>query len=216
MNWHLNRLNVEWIFVVSLSVIPWMLDLSGELSHAMINGSITAILTPRNSVPVSVNLPKSSLKKSVRPQSNVCLVEFWRCDLLEVCSKRACSWHESLFSTSGTSSWNFETEIPSISQPKYRILLQQDNARLHNARTTMNGRNRTAIIPSIQLWSSAFRLPCVSIHGPFLTWKKFRKHWSCGSGSQQIFRIKSRCGIINLAEMTHDLRIWWSLLWRVV
>ena len=26
MNWHLNRLTVEWVSVVSLSVIPWMID----------------------------------------------------------------------------------------------------------------------------------------------------------------------------------------------
>ena len=55
-------------------------------------------------------------KKSVWPQSNIgCLVEFSRCDSLGVCSKWACSQCGSLFSTTGTSSWNFETEIPSIS-----------------------------------------------------------------------------------------------------
>ena len=53
---------------------------------------LTATLTPRNNCSVAVKLSKSSLKKSVRPKSNVvCLVEFWRCDSLEVCSKRACS-----------------------------------------------------------------------------------------------------------------------------
>ena len=41
MNCHLNRLNVERIPVDSLSVIPWMIDLSGELSHVVKNGSIT-------------------------------------------------------------------------------------------------------------------------------------------------------------------------------
>ena len=35
INWHLNRLNVEWISVFSLSVIPWMIDLSGGFSHVM-------------------------------------------------------------------------------------------------------------------------------------------------------------------------------------
>ena len=46
-------------------------------------GSIISILTPRNSDSVPVNLPRSSLKKSVRPQiTGVCLVEFWRCDSL--------------------------------------------------------------------------------------------------------------------------------------
>ena len=80
MNWHLNRLNGEWISVVSLSIIPWMKDLS-ELSHVMKNGSITANLMSQNNGLITVNLPKSSLKKSVQPQSNVvCLVEFWRQD----------------------------------------------------------------------------------------------------------------------------------------
>ena len=27
MNWHLNRLNIEWISAVSFSVIPWVIDL---------------------------------------------------------------------------------------------------------------------------------------------------------------------------------------------
>ena len=44
--------------------IPWMIDLSAELSNAMKNGSITATLTTRNSCSVLINLPKSSLRKS--------------------------------------------------------------------------------------------------------------------------------------------------------
>ena len=63
MNWHLNRLSVEWISVVSLSVIPWVIDLSGELSLVMKNGCVSATLTPRNSGSVPVNLPKSLLKR---------------------------------------------------------------------------------------------------------------------------------------------------------
>ena len=54
--------------------MPWMIDLSGELSHVKKNGSITASLTPRNSGSVPVNLPKTSLKKSVRPPPKMC---FW-------------------------------------------------------------------------------------------------------------------------------------------
>ena len=98
---------------------------------------LTAILTPRSSGSVPVNLPKSSLKKSVRPQSNVlCLVEFWRCDSLRVCSKRTCSRCGSLFSTTGTGLWNFEAEIPALVS-RNRVLLQQDYSRPHTARTTM-------------------------------------------------------------------------------
>ena len=48
-----------------------------EFSYMMKNGSIIATLTPLNSGFVHVNLPKSSSKKSVGPQSNVvCLVKF--------------------------------------------------------------------------------------------------------------------------------------------
>ena len=71
----LNRLIIEWIFVASLLVIPSVLNLS-ELSHVMENESIAVTLTPRNSGSVPVNLPKSWLKKSIRHQSNVCVVKF--------------------------------------------------------------------------------------------------------------------------------------------
>ena len=57
MNWHLNRLNVEWISVVSLSVIPRMIDLS-ELSLVMKNGSIPATMALLNSGSVPVYLSK--------------------------------------------------------------------------------------------------------------------------------------------------------------
>ena len=35
MNLYLNRLNVEWISFVSLSVFPWMINLSGALLHVI-------------------------------------------------------------------------------------------------------------------------------------------------------------------------------------
>ena len=58
---------------------------------------------------------KSSLKKiRFGPKVMLWLVEFWRCHSLGICSKRECSRCGSLFSTTGTSSWNFETELPSI------------------------------------------------------------------------------------------------------
>ena len=78
LNWHLNRLNVEWISVISSLVIPWMIDLWGELSLVMKNGSITATLMPKDSGSVPINLPKSSLKNISWPLSNVvCLLKFW-------------------------------------------------------------------------------------------------------------------------------------------
>ena len=40
MNWHLERLDVERISVVSLSAIPWMLGLSGELWNVMKMGPL--------------------------------------------------------------------------------------------------------------------------------------------------------------------------------
>ena len=59
MNWHLIRLNVDWISVVNLSVNSWMIDLSGELSYVMKNWAITATLVPRSSDSGPVILPKS-------------------------------------------------------------------------------------------------------------------------------------------------------------
>ena len=88
MNWHLNRLNVEWISVVSLSVIPWMIHLSGELLHVM--DASKQWIGP--SVARSPWTCQITVKKIGSAQSNVvCLVEFWRCDSLGFCSKRACS-----------------------------------------------------------------------------------------------------------------------------
>ena len=44
----------------------------------MQNGSITATLTPQNSVSVPVNLPKSSLKKWFEPKVMLCV--WWNLD----------------------------------------------------------------------------------------------------------------------------------------
>ena len=106
-----------------------------------------------------------------------------------------------------------------------RVLLQQNNARptccMNYGKNSGIGRNRTATTPSIQPWSCVFRLPCVSIHDPFLAWKKFRKHRSCGSGSYRILRIKNQRLVPSRDnkprwKMAQDHRIWWSLLWTVV
>ena len=94
-------------------------------------------LTPRNSCSVSVNLPKTSLKKSVRPQSNaVCLLEFWRCDSLGVWSKRACSRCASLFSTTERVHEILRRSYPSLIK-RNRVLLQQENTTLHITRRSM-------------------------------------------------------------------------------
>ena len=50
------------ISIVSLLVISWMIDLSGELSHVMKNVSIITTLMPRNSGLILINQPKSLLK----------------------------------------------------------------------------------------------------------------------------------------------------------
>ena len=76
MNRHLNMLIVEWISVVSLSVIPGIIDLLGELSHVMKTGSVIATLSLPNSGLVPVNLPKSSIKKLFGPKVMLCPVEF--------------------------------------------------------------------------------------------------------------------------------------------
>ena len=60
MNWHLNRLKVGWKSIISLSVIPWVIWWSGELSHVMKSGFITVTLTPKQWL--GPRQPKSPLK----------------------------------------------------------------------------------------------------------------------------------------------------------
>ena len=173
MNWRLNRLNVEWIADVSLLVIPWMIDLSGELSHVLKNVSITATHTPQNDSSVPVNLPKSSLKKkTVRHQRNVvCLVEFWRCDSLGVRSKRARS-------RCGIYSQQLEW-VNEILRRRYpalvnrnRVFLQQDNARpqtvQHQTMTKIQEFGGIPLLPHPQHTAMILCLQItlsVSIHG---------------------------------------------------
>ena len=113
-----------------------MIDLSGELSHLMKKvyyrnpDASKQWFGPRK-------LAKVIVKKSILPQTNVvCLVEFWRCDSLGVCFKRACSWCGSLFSTTGTSSWKF-WDGDTQHRLTERVLLQQDNARSCTTRTIL-------------------------------------------------------------------------------
>ena len=98
----------------------------------MKNGSITTTLTPRNRGSGHVNM-----KKSVRPQSNfVCLVECWRCESLGVCFKRACSDADLYSQQLERAHEILRRRIPGLVN-RNRVLLQQDNARLHTAGITM-------------------------------------------------------------------------------
>ena len=165
MNLHLSRLNVKWISVVSLSVIPWVIDLSGELSHMMKNGCFTAILTPRNCDSVPVNLPKSSLKNRFGPKVLLCV--WWNFE--------------------GVIHWEFVPNgravdadiysqqldrIHEILRRRYPVLVNRNSSfaagQCETPYCTNNhdknseiGRNRTASTPSIRPWSCAIRLPSV-------------------------------------------------------
>ena len=165
MNWHLIRFNVEWISVVSLSGIPWMMNLSEELSHAMKNKYIITILKPRNSGSVPMNQPNSSLKKLAQPHSEILkVVIHW-----EFFSKQAYNRCGSLFSTTGTSSWNFETEIPSSSslaaeQCEKPILHDQSWQKFRNwEELNFYHTPHTALILRLQItiWFDPWPISCV-------------------------------------------------------
>ena len=68
VNWHLNGLNVEWIYVISISVIPWMNDLSGDCHTLWKMGLLQQPLLPRNNGSVS-----SACQKLVWTHINGCL-----------------------------------------------------------------------------------------------------------------------------------------------
>ena len=166
MNWHLNELNVEWKSVVSLSVIPWI-DLLGELSHVMKNGSITATLMSRNNDSVPVNLPKSLLKIRFGPKVMLCLWWYFEdvihCEFVlnrhavdaDLYSQQLEWVHEILRQT-----------YPALFAAGQCETIYSTNN--HN-RNSVIGRNQIATTPSIQLWSCAFWLPSVSIHDPFIS-----------------------------------------------
>ena len=147
------------------------------------------------------------------PSNVVCLVEFLRCDSLGDCSKRACSRCGSLFSTTGTSPW-LRRRYPALVN-RNRVFLQHENARPHTVRTTIR---KIRGLGGIELLTHP---ASVSIHGPFLAWKKFWKHWSCGSGFHRILYIKKQRLVSSRNnkscwKMAKDHRIWWFLLSRVV
>ena len=114
-----------------------MIDLSGELSYVIKNGSITATLTPPNSglVPVNLSMPLFNIK--VLPQSHVlCLVEFSRCDSLGVCSNGRAVVVDLYSQQLDRVHEIFRRRYPVLVNG-IRVLLQQDNARPCTARTTM-------------------------------------------------------------------------------
>ena len=120
------------MYVVSLLVIPWMIYLS-ELSYVMKNGYIIATLTPRNCGSVPAILPKSSFKKSVRPQRNVvCLMEFWRCESLGVFPNGRAVYAD-LYSEQLERIHEILKRIYPALVNRNGVLLQQDNARPHTA-----------------------------------------------------------------------------------
>ena len=132
-----------------------------------------------------LNLPKLSLKNQFG-------------------SKVMCVW----WNFQGVIHWEFVPNRPAVDVDLYSQQLEQVHEILrrwyqalgqceipywmnnNHDKNSGIGRNKTAIIPSIQPWYCAFTLPSVSIHGPFLAWKKFWKVWSCGSESHRILCIK--------------------------
>ena len=143
------------------------------------------LLCPRQPV-------QAIVKKSIRPQNNVvCLVEFWRCDSLEFVPNGNVV-DADLYSQQLEQVYEIlKRRCPALVKWN-RILLQQDNVRLHTARTTMTKIQKLGGMELLQPWSCAFRLSSVSIHGPFFSWKKFPKHWSYRCGSHRILRMSNR------------------------
>ena len=195
---------------MNVRFIRWIVTYNKKLVYYRNPDASEQWLAPRQLVKILV-------KKSARHQSNVCLVKFRRCDSLGICSKRAWSRCGSSFSTTGTSSLNFDTEIELSCSRTMRDPYCTNN---HN-KTSRIGRNRTVTTLSIQPGSCAFRLPPVSIPDPFLVWKKFRKHWSYGNGSHRNLRIKNHRLALSRDnrprwKRAQGHRISWSLLSRVL
>ena len=137
MNWHLNRLNVEWISVVSLSV-----PMDIRCIRRIVTWHEKYVYYRNTDVSKQwlgpVNLPKSSFKKKlVRPRIKLCarwnfedvihweVVPNWRAVDPELYSQELERVHEIL-----------RRRYPALVN-RNRILLQQDNARPNTARTTM-------------------------------------------------------------------------------
>ena len=108
------------------------------------------------------------LKKSVQPQSNVvCLVVFWRCDSLGVVPNgRAVDadlYSQQLERVHEILRWSFPALVN-----RNIVLLQQDNARPHTARSTMTKIQKLGGLellphPAYCHGSCAFRIPFASI-----------------------------------------------------
>ena len=161
----------------------------------MKNGSITATLKLRNNGSVSANLPQSSLKKN-RFGSKVMLCVWRNFEgvgvSLGVCSYRACSRCWPLFSTTGTSSWNFDPGLVN----RNRVLLQRNNTKPHTARAPLTKIQELGGIelPPHPAYSpnrepSGYRLFRSMAH--LVRGRNF-ENWSCRSGSHRILHIKNQ------------------------
>ena len=115
-----------------------MIDLSGELSHVMKNWSLTATLMPQNSDSVPVKLPKSSLKKS-RFNPKVVLCVWWNFENVIhwefVPNGRAVN--ADLYSQQLERVHEILRRRYSALIGRNRVILLQDNARFHTARTIL-------------------------------------------------------------------------------
>ena len=187
-----------------------MIDLSGELSHVMKNGSITANLTPRNSDSFLVNLIVKKKKKRFAPkQCNVSggILKVWFTGSLFQTSVHSMrifilyNWNEFVKFWYGDIQRKL-TEIGfSCSRSMRDSLLHEqtwEKFRNYEESSCYHTQN-TALIFHLYttICFDPWPICCVD--------EISRKHWSCGSGANRILRIKSqieywyRLGIIILA-----------------
>ena len=224
MNWHLNSLNIEWISVVSLSVIPLMIDLWGEFSLGWKMGLLLQTWHLETVARSPLNCQSHCQRNCFGHKVMLCV--WWNFE--------------------GVIHWEFvpngravDADLYSQQLERVHEILRQRYPALFNRNSSLaagqckstywmnnHGKNsgiwsnQTATTPSTQPWSCAFRLPFVSIQGPFLSSKKFRKPWCCGSGSHRILHIKNKRLVPSRDNKPHwkmdqGHRICWSLLWIV-
>ena len=131
-----------------------MIELSGELSHVLKNGSINVILTPQNSgsVPMCV---RACMRARVCAYAHACV---FVCVFLCVCMCVCVCVCVCVCNFQGVIHWEFVPNGRAVNAELYSqqmerigeilirrypalinrniVLLQQDNAKLHNAQTT--------------------------------------------------------------------------------